>query len=378
MVAKTRMTAAQLVDAVNKKFGAGTMIVGTEAGGLVKPRLSTGSFALDLVLDGGFPEGAIEVMEGDEGSSKSWNLHRRAANFLAAYPESAYILINAEGTNDPPFLEMLGVDLSRTYFIQPDSGEQAWDVAHYVAEHAAKVYVGVDSLDQMVPLAEMEGDMDESKMAPAARMNNRGFRKLVALMKSDIATQEHRITMGIVTQLRTNIGVMFGDNSTSVGGRGKKYAAMTIIRYRRKKILRTEGPTLADRVAYGLQIEAEVIKNKGVGQGERVEFTLYKENFDGFKRGQIDNVTELIPFILKYELVQKSSGWYKFPDGHKVQGENALAKYLREKDDLRESLCSTVRERVRERHVIEPSAASSLKVKALKNLRKRLPRGRAK
>lgn len=357
---------------INKKFGVNTLVRASDAVGLVKPRVSTGSFALDIVMGGGFPVGAIELIEGESGASKSWSLLRRAANFLTEYPQGFFILVNAEGTNDGPFLEMLGVDLDRTYILSPDSGEQAWDAAHEVAARAQKVYIGVDSLDAMVPLAELSDDMDASKMAPAARMNNKGFRKLISVMRSDITSTDHRVTVGVIAQVRTNIGVMFGDPSTTVGGKGKVFAATTRIRLKRIKALRTEGEKVADRVTYGLLIEAEVLKNKGVGEGEVIRYSLYKENFEGFKRGEIDNVTELVPFLLRYKIVDKAGAWYVLPDGTKFQGDAKLAEALREDSTLRASLIEQVKQAVSERHrIFAVKTSSTPERKKLPGLKKR-------
>lgn len=365
------LSPAALAAHINNKFGKNTLVCAKDAIGLVKPRLSTGSFALDIVMGGGFPVGAIELIEGEAGASKSWSMIRRAANFLNDYPEGVFILVNAEGTNDGPFLEMLGVDLERTWILSPNSGEEAWDAAHEVASKAKKVYVGIDSLDAMVPLAELEDDMDASKMAPAARMNNKGFRKLISVMRSDITTQDHRVSVGVIAQLRTNIGVMFGDPSTSVGGKGKIYAATTRIRLKRIKALRTEGEKVADRVTYGLLIEAEVIKNKGVGEGEAVRYTLYKENYEGFKRGEIDNVTELVPFLLRYKIVTKAGAWYKLPDGRAFQGDAGLSAALRDDDTLRAELIDQVKSAVNERHRITAAVKKLPSKSPLKKAMKR-------
>jgi len=361
-----------LVAEVNKKFGKGTLVLASNAKGLIKPRISTGSFALDAVTGGGFPEGGIELIEGEEGTSKSWSLHCRARNFLAKYPTTgAYILVNAEGSNDAAFLAMLGVDLERTYIASPNSGEEAWDAIHYVAQHAAKVYVGIDSLDHCPPLAEMESDMDEGKVAPAARMNNRGFRKLVTIMRSDIERAEHRITMGFICQLRSSIGIMFGDPATTVGGKGKNFAAHMRTRYARIKRLATEGKTIAERQVFGLEIEASVLKNKGMGEGEKVRYTLYKENYDGFKRGQIDNVTELIPFLLLYGIVTKAGAWLEC-DGQRYHGEAELSKTLRANDEWREDLCQQVRDKIAKRYEIQDPAPASNALLALKKRSRRI------
>lgn len=337
------LPADALIAAINKTFGTNTLVRACDAKGLIKPRISTGSFALDLQLGGGYPEGAITIIEGERTTSKSWNMHGMARNFLGAHPNAIYILINAEGTNDHLFLEMLGVDTKRTFILSPDSGEQAWDAAIYAAQHAQKVFIGVDSLDTMVPMCEIEGDVGDAKYAPAAKMNNKGFRKLIGAMKTDVTTTDQRVTFVVITQLREKIGVMFGDPLASVGGRGKAFAAMTIIRFSRIKYLRTEGEKLIDKKTYGLQIEANIVKNKGWGEGEKVNFTLYKENHDGFRRGQIDNVTELVPYLLVYKIAEKAGAWITLGED-RYNGDADLADQLRVNDELREWCIAQVRE----------------------------------
>ena len=99
------LSAEALISQINSKFGTNTLVRACDAIGLVKPRISTGSFALDIVLGGGYPEGAIELIEGEPTSGKSWNLLSRARHFLDKHSGGVFILVNAEGTNDPPFLQ---------------------------------------------------------------------------------------------------------------------------------------------------------------------------------------------------------------------------------------------------------------------------------
>lgn len=374
------LPADALIAAINKQFGTNTLVRACDAKGLIKPRISTGSFALDLQLGGGYPEGAITILEGERTTSKSWTLHCMARNFLAAHPNAIYILINAEGTNDHLFLEMLLVDTKRTFILSPDSGEQAWDAAIFAAQHAQKVFIGADSLDAMVPLVEIEGDVGDAKYAPAAKMNNKGFRKLISAMKTDVTTTDQRVTFIVITQLREKIGVFFGDALASVGGRGKAFAAMTIIRFSRIKYLRTEGEKLIDKKTYGLQIEASIVKNKGWGEGEKVNFTLYKENHDGFRRGQIDNVTELVPYLLVYKIAEKAGAWITLGED-RYNGDADLAEQLRINDELREWCIVQVRESHAKRYEKQdeetatpaPAAEPVKTVKkgnALKNLKK--------
>jgi len=372
IASKKFLGAEALIAQINAKFGTNTLVRACDAIGLVKPRISTGSFALDIVLGGGYPEGAVELIEGEPTSGKSWNLLTRARYFLDKHPEGVFILVNAEGTNDPPFLSMHRVDLNRTFILSPDSGEQAWDAAHEVATRSEKVYIGIDSLDAMVPLSELSSDMDQAHYAPAAKMNNKGFRKLISVMRNDITTTSHRVTVGVITQVRANIGVMFGDPNCSVGGKGKMFAASQIIRYKRIKYLRTEGEKVADRITYGMEIEAEVKKSKGCGEGEVIRFNIYKENFEGFRRGDSDNVTELIPFLLRYKLIQKTGAWYVMPDGTKFQGVEGVTKCLREDEALREDLIEKVKVEVYKRHNLANEEAAqpvtTKKSKAANNL----------
>lgn len=352
----------ELMSQVNREFGENTLVRASEAVGLIKQRFSTGSFALDLILAGGSPEGAIEILEGERTSSKSASLMARAREFLKKHPEAVFILLNAEGTNDPDFLRMMGVPLDRTYILSPNSGEEAWNAAVFVAEHAQKVYLGVDSLDALVPLSELSEDMEKSGVALAARMNNKGFRKLVTAMRSDLLSYDQRVTACFLTQLRTNIGIMFGDPNASVGGKGKEFAASQIIRLRRKAYLRPESKDdkkankLINKITYGLTIVAKVLKSKGCGEGEEVEFTLFKENYGDFKRGEIDNVTELVPFLLAYEIIKKAGAWYTFPNEDRVQGEAAVAQYLRDYPDMMEFCQEEVKEAYRKRHQIGEDA----------------------
>jgi recombination protein RecA len=370
---KKFLAADSLIAEINKKFGNNTLVRACDAIGLVKPRISTGSFALDIVLGGGYPEGAIELIEGEPTSGKSWNLLTRARHFLDKHEGGVFILVNAEGSNDIPFLQMHKVDVNRTFILSPDSGEQAWDAAHEVATRSEKVYIGIDSLDAMVPLSELGADMDQAHYAPAAKMNNKGFRKLISVMKNDITTMDHRVTVGVICQVRANIGVMFGDPNTSVGGKGKMFAASQIIRYKRIKYLRTEGEKVADRITYGMEIEAEVKKSKGCGEGEVVRFNIYKENFEGFRRGDADNVTELIPFLLRYKIIQKTGAWYVIDNGEKFNGVEAVAKSLRENEKMRDELIERVKVEVNKRHTVtaQPEAPKSKAAHKLASIRKR-------
>lgn len=357
-MANKYLDANALIAMVNKQFGANTLVRAKDAIGLVKPRLSTGSFALDLLMGGGYPEGAITLLEGESGSSKSWMLHNFARRFLEKHPGGVYICVNAEGTNDTPFLEMLGVDTSRTFFLSPDSGEQMWDAAIMAATHSEKVFIGVDSLDACVPTTEIDGDVGDQKYAPAAKMNNKGFRKLIGAMKSDITSLNQRVTFVVITQLRDAIGVMFGDGKVAVGGKGKKFAAMSIIRLARIKALRSEDEKVTIKKTYGLEIEATISKNKGWGEGDKVRFILYKENYEGFRRGQIDNVTELIPYLLMNKIAEKAGAWITLGTD-RYQGDKELADQLRVNDELREWCIARVQEAHAVRYAKDPVAAEA-------------------
>jgi recombination protein RecA len=165
-------------------------------------------------------------------------------------------------------------------------------------------------------------------------------------------------------------------HNCSVGGRGKKFAATTIVRLSRTKALRSEGSTAAEKMTYGLEIEASIIKNKGWGEGEKIRFNLYKENHGGFRRGDIDNVTELIPYLLLYKIVKKKGAWITLDNGDSYNGDEAMANELRGNSELLEWAMSSVREahahRYEDRKEVEEPAKTDKPEKAEKPVPKNL------
>lgn len=305
--------AEELLSEINKKYGPNTMVRASDALALKRIYISTGSIGLDILLGGGLLEGKIHQFRGAFSSSKTWTLYTTAISYLTKYPEACFILIDPENAADEKHMESLGFTesmLDRTFIVRPANGERAADVAIDVAEKAKKVLIGLDSVDGMTPTAEAEEGMDKASMALGARMMNKFMRKLVPVMATDLLSDDPRTTFIMISQIRTKFNVMFGSPDTTWGGMGKEFAATTIIKFARTSWLKEGDKT--NGKTYGVQIMAEIIKCKGPGHGESVEYDFYKMNYKDFNIGEYDNVKALVDWGIRVEVINKSAKSYTY------------------------------------------------------------------
>ena len=324
---------------INSQFGANTMVRASDSLASKVSYVSTGCTAIDLMLMGGLVEGRIHQFRGGFSSTKTTTLHRTAYEFLSKYDNGCYILVDAEGTSDVQFLRnILGFTdemLTRIFFVSPDSGENAGDVAIEISKRAEKVFIGIDSVDALTPSSEQESDMDKAGVSPGARMMNKFMRKLIPVMKTDLLSDSPRCTMVMISQLREKIGVMFGDNSTTWGGKGKEFAAATILKFARTAWLR-EGDKKTGSV-YGMALQIEAVKCKGPGHGEVAECDYYKANKDGYKPGEFDNVGALIRWGVRLKIIKKVGRKYEYK-GNSYTCEKDLKEVLRKRGSMRNAL----------------------------------------
>jgi len=299
----------QLLAHINQVFGPNTLVRASDALALKRSYFRTGCAALDILLGGGLQQGRIHQFRGNFSSSKTWTLLSTAKCALQDDPDACVILVDAENTIDERFLEIHGFTsemLERVFMMYPGCGEAAADAIIEVAKTAVKVLIVIDSVDALTPTAELDENMAKANVSPGARMMNKFMRKLVPVMASDLLSKEPRCTVIMVCQLREKIGVMFGDNGTTWGGKGKEFAASTIVKFARIEWLREKGDTKAASITYGMRVQAEVIKQKGPAHGESVEYNLFKRNHGIHKVGDYDNTEALLSWGLRLGLVEKS------------------------------------------------------------------------
>lgn len=310
-MAKKFLNASQLIDHINDMFGPNTLVRAADALALKRSYLRTGCAALDILLSGGLQQGRIHQFRGGFSSSKTWTLLSTGKCLLQDDPEAVLVLVDAENTIDEKFLEIHGYTaemLERVFFMYPGCGEAAADAVIEVTKTAKKVLVVIDSVDALTPSAELDENMEKASYSPGARMMNKFMRKLVPVMATDLLSAKPRCTVLMVCQLREKIGVLFGDNSTTWGGKGKEFAASTIIKFARVAWLRDgeKGAAKENVTTYGLRVQAEIVKCKGPAHGESVEYNIYKKNFGIYKVGEYDNTEALLSWGVRLKLVEKA------------------------------------------------------------------------
>lgn len=296
---------------IDKDFGTGTVIKLSDKPQNVEA-ISTGSIGLDCALGiGGLPRGRIVEIYGPESSGKT----TIAIHAIASAQSTGLLcaLIDAEHAFDTDYAASLGVDIDNLYICQPESGDQGLEVADRLIESGNFGLVLIDSVAALVPKAELDGEMGESKMGLHARLMSQALRKMTAKVSTT------NTCLIFINQLREKIGVMFGNPETTTGGNALKFYASVRIDVRRST-------TVANSVMQGDQkmgneTTVKVLKNK-VGKPFR------GAKFDILYGTGIDKLGELIDNAIDQKIVQKSGSWFSY-EGSKIgQGRDAVKQFF--------------------------------------------------
>ena len=309
---------------IEKAFGKGSVMKLGQHGGVIDiEAISTGSIGLDMALGvGGFPKGRIIEVFGPESSGKTTLALHAVAEAQKAGGKCAYI--DAEHALDPVYARHLGVNVDDLILSQPDTGEQALEIADTLVRSGAIDILVVDSVAALVPKAEIEGDMGDSHMGLQARLMSQALRKLTATVAKS------NCIMIFINQIRMKIGVFFGNPETTTGGNALKFYASVRLDIRRVGSLKDK-----DEVV-GNQVRVKVVKNKVAPPFKVVEFDIiYGEG--------ISKVGELLDMGVKIGAVEKSGAWYSF-NGEKIgQGKEAARTYLKEHPDIADKIEKKIR-----------------------------------
>ncbi|HOO96407.1 MAG TPA: recombinase RecA [Caldisericia bacterium] len=313
------------IASIEKNYGRGTIMrLDGDHGRMSVEAIPTGILALDIALGvGGIPRGRIIEIYGSEGSGKTTIALTTIASCQKMGGKAVFI--DAEHALDPAYAERLGIDLSELIISQPDSAEQALEIAEILTRSGAIDLFVVDSVAALVPKAELEGEMGDASVGLQARLMSKAMRKLAGAMGKSR-------TAGIfINQLREKIGVMFGNPETTPGGRALKFAT-TI----RMEVKRGETYKDADR-AYGAQVKVKVAKNK-------VAPPYRTANFDIIFGSGISRESQLLSMGVDLDIVDKSGTWFSF-DGERLgQGrENAKATIV-EKPEIANEIEKRIKE----------------------------------
>jgi recombination protein RecA len=309
---------------IEKAFGKGSVMKLGQHGGVIDiESISTGSIGLDMALGvGGFPKGRIIEVFGPESSGKTTLALHAVAEAQKVGGKCAYI--DAEHALDPVYARNLGVNVDELILSQPDTGEQALEIADTLVRSGAIDVLVVDSVAALVPKAEIEGDMGDSHMGLQARLMSQALRKLTATVAKS------NCIMIFINQIRMKIGVFFGNPETTTGGNALKFYASVRLDIRRVGSLKDK-----DEVV-GNQVRVKVVKNKVAPPFKVVDFDIiYGEG--------ISKTGELLDMGVKIGVVEKSGAWYSF-NGEKIgQGKETARNYLKEHPEVAEKIEKKIR-----------------------------------
>lgn len=303
---------------IDRQFGKGSVMrLGSDERPPV-PVIPTGSIALDVALGtGGLPRGRIIEIYGPESSGKTTLTLHAIANVQASGGIAAFV--DAEHALDPEYAKALGVDIDQLLVSQPDTGEQALEIADMLVRSGSVDLVVVDSVAALVPRAEIEGDMGDSHVGLQARLMSQALRKLTG------GLNQTGTTMIFINQLREKIGVFFGSPETTSGGKALKFYASVRLDIRRIETLK-EGTD-----AVGNRTRVKVVKNKMAPPFKQAEFDIL------YGTG-ISREGSLIDFGVEHDIVKKSGAWYTYEGDQLGQGKENARKFLIEHSDVADDI----------------------------------------
>jgi len=312
---------------VEKQHGKGAIMrLGDMGTRLDVETISTGSLALDLALGvGGLPRGRIIEIYGPEGSGKTTvSLHviaeAQKAGGLVAF-------IDAEHALDPVYAKALGVDIDNLLVSQPDTGEQALEIADTLVRSGAMDVIVIDSVAALVPRAEIEGEMGDSHVGLQARLMSQALRKLTG------SVSRTKTALVFINQIREKIGVMFGSNETTPGGRALKFYSSVRLDVRRIDSLKDGAEIVGSRV------RVKVVKNKVAAPFRKAEFDI-QYGFGISKEGS------LLDVAIDNEIVRKSGAWFIYGDDQLGQGRENAKVFLAENPDIAAEIELKIKEKL--------------------------------
>ena len=313
---------------IERQFGKGSIMkMGDFSGKLAIDVVPTGSIALDLALGiGGLPRGRVVEIFGPESSGKTTLALHVIAEAQRTGGTAAFV--DVEHALDPIYAKALGVDLDSLLVSQPDTGEQALDIAEMLVRSNAVDVVVVDSVAALVTKAELEGDMGDTHVGLQARLMSQALRKLTA------AISRSGCVMIFNNQLREKVGVMFGSPETTSGGRALKFYASVRLDVRKLEQIKIGQDVVGSRT------RVKVVKNKVAPPFRQAEFDIT------YGRG-ISKMGSILDVALERNIVGKSGSWYTYGDTRIGQGRENAKAYLEEHSDLAEEISVKIRDALR-------------------------------
>lgn len=313
------------IDQIEKTYGKGTIMRVTASQATIVDSVSTGCLSLDFAIGvGGVPRGRIIEIYGPESSGKTTVCLHIIAEAQKLGGVAA--IVDTEHALDVSYAKRLGVDLDELLISQPEFGEQALEIVETLVRSNGVDVIVVDSVAALTPRVEIEGEMGDAQMGSQARLMSQAMRKLQA------AIGKSRAIVIFTNQLRSKIGVMYGNPETTTGGNALKYYASLRMDIRRKDIIKNGNEIVGNRV------RVKIVKNKVAPPFKEVEFDiLYNEG--------ISKLGDMLDVAIQLGIVIRSGSWFTFGED-RAQGRDGLANLLRENKELFAKLENAVREKM--------------------------------
>jgi len=310
---------------IEKQFGKGSVMKLGESAHMTVETIPSGSLALDIALGvGGFPRGRIIEVYGPESSGKTTIALHAIAEVQKAGGQAAFI--DAEHALDPLYASKLGINIDELLLSQPDTGEQALEIAEALVRSGAVDIIVIDSVAALVPKAEIEGEMGDSHVGLQARLMSQALRKLSG------AISKSKVIAIFINQLREKIGVMFGNPETTPGGKALKFYASIRLDVRRIESIKQGNDLVGNRT------RIKVVKNKVAPPFKQAEVDMmYGEG--------ISKAGSLVDIGVDLDIVDKSGAWYSFEGDRMGQGRENAKQFLKDNPKVAEVIEMKIREK---------------------------------
>lgn len=330
------------IDTIEKAYGKGAVMKLSDEKVEDLASIPTGSLGLDIALGiGGIPRGRVIEIYGPESSGKTTLSMHCVAEAQKAGGMAAFI--DAEHAFDRGYAEKLGIDTENLLISQPDSGEQALEIAEHLIRSGAIDIIVIDSVAALVPKSELEGEMGDSKMGLQARLMSQALRKLTGTINKT------GCSCIFINQLREKIGVMFGNPETTTGGNALKFYASVRLDIRRISQIK-DGP---DNIL-GNRVKVKVVKNKVAPPFKIVEFDIM------YGQG-ISKVGEVLDLGVELKIVEKAGSWFSYSSNKLGQGRDTVKQLLLDNPELMEEIELKIRRKINGEEEIEVEEVASAK-----------------
>lgn len=318
---------------IEREFGKGAIMkLGESAASRNLETIPTGCLPLDIAIGvGGIPRGRVVEVFGPESSGKTTVALHMIAEAQKMGGVAAFI--DAEHALDPVYAKNLGVDTENLLVSQPDTGEQALEIADALVRSGAVDIIVIDSVAALVPRAEIEGEMGDSHVGLQARLMSQALRKLTGILSKS------QTTMVFINQIREKVGVMFGSPETTTGGRALKFYSSVRLDIRRIETLKQGTDMVGNRT------RVKVVKNKVAPPFKQAEFDIM------YGVG-ISREGCLVDLASQMDVIAKSGAWYSYNDNRLGQGRENVKEYLKENKALADEVEQKVREKFSQNHTV--------------------------